>query len=137
VEGVWLRWQAGTRKAVNKPNSMAGRNGVTKKMAYLVYRTITPPLSRDHNRYINVYESQRSPPPRYISRGAAPQEHRYFSRDHDFHWRECRLTVCAAQSDWLLSAKLTSGLPFPSPVILNHFQIDKLCFSSSSSSPHL
>ena len=31
MEGVWLAWQAGTRKAVNKPNSVAGRNGVTKR----------------------------------------------------------------------------------------------------------
>ena len=54
MEGVWLRWQAGTRKAVNKPNSVAGRSAVTKKMACLVYRTITPPLSRDHNRYIDI-----------------------------------------------------------------------------------
>ena len=60
MEGVWLRWQAGTRKAVNKPNSVAGRSGVTKEMAYLVYRTITPPLSRDHNRYIYVYDTKSS-----------------------------------------------------------------------------
>ena len=79
MEGVWLRWQAGTRKAVNKPNSVAGRSGVTKKMAYLVYRTITPPLSRDHNRYIYVYENPHSPAriDRRAARAARNTRYRY------------------------------------------------------------
>ena len=50
MEGVWLAWQAGTRKAVNKPNSVTGRNGVTKRwrVSCLV---LSGHRSRDHNRY--------------------------------------------------------------------------------------
>ena len=78
MEGVWLRWQAGTRKAVNKPNSVVGRSGVTKKMAYLVYRTITPPLSRDHNRYMcGDTKSSRSRIDKRTARATGNTRYRY------------------------------------------------------------
>ena len=77
MEGVWLRWQAGTRKAVNKPNSVAGRSGVTKKMACLVSRTITPPLSRDHNRYIDHPKSSRSRIDKRTARATGNTRYRY------------------------------------------------------------
>ena len=59
MEGVWLAWQAGTRKAVNKPNSVAGRNGVTKK-----WRVSCLVLSRHRSLVFTVDEKRGGETPK-------------------------------------------------------------------------
>ena len=71
MEDVWLAWQAGTRRAVNKPNCVPGRNGVTKRWCVSCL-LLSRHRSRDHNRYMEIYECVQNPhSPARIDRRAA------------------------------------------------------------------